>query len=239
MTTMTAPAAPADRSTTGPVRAGVTAVWPLAAGYLPFALVVGAALGEQGGGPAGWAGSWLVYGGSAQLAALRSLEPAGAAVALLTGLVVNARMVLYTVSLNRRWRDQPRWFRVVASSLVIDATWALTVARDERPAGEERRFFLAVGVLLGLVWVGGIAVGTTVGAHVKVDAFDAVAPLVLVALLAPRLARRDDRTAVVVAALVVAVAGPRLPAGTGILAAVAGEVVAGELVSRRGSSGSA
>lgn len=239
MTITTAPSAPADRSTTGPIRAGVTAVWPLAAGYVPFALVVGAALGEQGGGPAGWAGSWLVYGGSAQLAALRSLEPAGAAVALLTGLVVNARMVLYTVSLSRRWRDQPRWFRVVAASLVIDATWALTVAREPRPVGEERRFFLAVGLLLGMVWVGGIAVGTIVGAHLHVDALDAVAPLGLTALLAPRLARRDDRTAIVVSALVVAIAGPRLPAGTGILVAVVGGVVAGELSSRRESSGSA
>ena len=63
------PAAPSS-----PVRDGLAVVAPLAIAYTPFALVVGAALAAHDGGVTGWAGSWLVYGGSAQLAALRLVE---------------------------------------------------------------------------------------------------------------------------------------------------------------------
>ncbi len=98
---------------------------PLALGYVPFALVVGAALAEQGGGAAGWAGSWLVYGGSAQLAALRSLDSAGAAVALLTGLVVMPG-----------WScTRPRWADVARPAPVVPGRGV--VARDRPQLGRD------------------------------------------------------------------------------------------------------
>ncbi|MFM2076504.1 MAG: hypothetical protein RJA49_394, partial [Actinomycetota bacterium] len=72
-----------ERSADGPspvvpaTRAGMLAMLPLIAGYLPFALVVGAAVAEHGTPWAGWAGSWLIYGGSAHLATVRTLDKAG------------------------------------------------------------------------------------------------------------------------------------------------------------------
>lgn len=231
MTTTAPVVAPDSTTAAGPVRDGVAAVVPLALGYVPFGLVVGTALADRGGGVTGWAGSWLVYGGSAQLAALRSID-SGVAVALITGLVVNARMVVYTASLGRRWRHQPRWFKLLAASLVIDLTWALAVARPPQSARAERRFFLAVGLVLGVVWLTAIGVGATLGARSHLAALDVVAPIGLVALLAPRLTRRGDRTAILVAALVAWLAGPHLPAGTGIVAAVLAAVATGELVAR-------
>ena len=86
---------------------------------------------------AGWAGSWLIYGGSAHLATIRTLDEAGAVAAILTGLLINARLLVYSASLARRWREQPRWFRVVAAGLIIDPTWAAAERHAEavrRPA---------------------------------------------------------------------------------------------------------
>ena len=84
---------------------------------------------------AGWAGSWLIFGGSAHLAAIRTLDQAGAVAAILTGLLINARLLVYSASLARRWRGQPRWFRVAAAGLIIDPTWAAA----ERHAGRLHR----------------------------------------------------------------------------------------------------
>ena len=103
------------------VRDGVTSMLPLVVAYVPFALVIGTAVADHGL-PAGVVGTAVIFGGSAHLATIRSLEGAGVAAALVAGLVVNARLVVYSAALARRWRGQPRWFRLVAAAFVIDPT---------------------------------------------------------------------------------------------------------------------
>src|SRR5829696_6794379 len=75
------------------------------------ALVIGTIVAEHGDPLAGWAGSSLTFGGSAHLAAIRTLDDAGPVVAIFTGLLINARLLVYSASLARRWSDQPLWFR--------------------------------------------------------------------------------------------------------------------------------
>jgi len=172
--TTAAPVEAPAAAPSSPVRDGLAALVPLAIAYTPFALVVGTALAAHDGGITGWAGSWLVYGGSAQLAALRLVDTSGAVVAILTGLLVNARMAVYTASLGRRWRTQPRWFRLLAASLVIDATWALG---NDRPVGtrrDARRFFLTVGLGLGAVWCTVIGIGAVFGGRLDLAAMDPI-----------------------------------------------------------------
>ena len=146
-------------------RSGALAMLPLLASYIPFALVIGSSAADHGAALAGWAGSFLIFGGSAHLAALRTLDQAGPLAAILTGLLVNARLLVYSTSLARRWPEQPGWFRVVAAGLIIDPTWAAA----ERHAGQctdprqQRRYFLAAGLTLGAVWSGAMAVGAVDG----------------------------------------------------------------------------
>ena len=116
-------------------RSGALAMLPLLASYIPFALVIGSTAADHGAALAGWAGSFLIFGGSAHLAALRTLDQAGPLAAILTGLLVNARLLVYSTSLARRWPEQPGWFRVVAAGLIIDPTWAAA----ERHAGPVHR----------------------------------------------------------------------------------------------------
>jgi predicted branched-subunit amino acid permease len=80
---------------------------PMLVGYVPFALVIGSAAADHGARLAGWSGSWIIFGGSAQLAAIRTIDQSGAVAAILTALLIHARLVVYSTSLARRWRGQP------------------------------------------------------------------------------------------------------------------------------------
>jgi predicted branched-subunit amino acid permease len=211
-------------------RDGALAMLPLAAGYVPFALVIGAAVAARGAALAGWAGSWLIYGGSAHLTALRTLDKAGPVVAILTGLVVNARLIVYSASLARRWQGQPRWFRFAAAGLIIDPTWAAGERHADQTAdlAAQRRYFLAAGITLGTVWSGAIAAGALVGARLDWLDVDIVIPLCLIAFVGGGLRAAAERR-VIVAAATTAVLTRDFPAGTGLPTAIAVGVAVGAL----------
>ncbi len=173
--------------------AGVAAMLPLIAAYFPFALVVGNAVGEHGDRLAGWSGSWLIYGGSAHLTAIRTLEEAGATAAILAALLLNARLLLYSTALARAWVGQPRWFRLVAAGFIIDPTWAVAERHAARCTDlpTQRRFFLAAGLTLGTGWSLGIALGAVAGGRVTWLDLDIVVPLCMLALVTDRLRRRN------------------------------------------------
>jgi predicted branched-subunit amino acid permease len=219
---------------TRPGRAGVLAMVPLVIAYAPFALVIGATAADHGDAVAGWAGSWLIYGGSAHLAAMRTLYEAGPAMAILTGLLVHARLLVYSAGLARTWPSQPRWFRFAAAGLIIDPTFAAAErhASGCPDAGQQRRYFVAAGLTLGAGWSAAIAAGALVGSRLDGIHLEVVVPLCLLALIGEALRSVGTRAVVVVAALV-AVFAARLPAGMGLLAAVGAGTCAGQITDRR------
>jgi predicted branched-subunit amino acid permease len=167
------------------VRGGAVAMLPLLASYIPFALVIGSTCADHGAALAAWAGCFLIFGGSAHLAAVRTLDQAGPLAAILTGLLVNARLLVYSTSLASRWSGQPRWFRVAAAGLIIDPTWAAA----ERHAGEctdlrhQRRYFLSAGVTLGAGWSGAMALGALMGTRLDWLDLQIFIPLCLLGLV--------------------------------------------------------
>ena len=231
------PDLPAETRSRSAARAGALAMLPLLAGYCPFALVIGATVAAHGDRLAGWAGSWLIYGGSAHLATLRTLDDAGPVIAILTGLLINARLVIYSASLARRWPAQPRWFRVAAAGLIIDPTWALAERHGEHctDLAAQRRYFVAAGLTLGAGWSATIAIGALAGGHVAWLDLDIVVPLCLLGLVGAGLRNRGARTVIVVAAAA-AVLTADWPAGSGLLIAVAAGAVTGLICDRRDSS---
>jgi predicted branched-subunit amino acid permease len=207
---------------------------PFLVGYAPFALAIGAAVAAHGDRLAGWSGSWVVYGGSAHLATLRTMETSGVLVAILTGTLINARLVIYSASLSQRWQGQPTWFRLLAAPLVIDPTWAVTDANsDGRTLADQRRFFFAAGLTLGAGWSALIAVGVMAGDRIDARHLAVAAPLCLASMVGPRLRSRDTQLVCAVAAAVTVLA-TNLPAGTGIAAAVAAGCAAGAITDRSG-----
>ena len=212
--------------------AGVLAMLPMVAGLAPFALVLGSAIAEHATPVAGWAGIWPIFSGSAHLIVLQVVDQGGGApLAIASGLLVNARVGVYSASLAARWRGQPSWFRVVAPALLIDPTWALAEERSSRPgsATDHRRYCLGAGLTLGAGWALMVTAGVLVG-HQFGEAFglDLALPLCLVALIGPRLGRRSDASVVATAGLVAAMAGG-WPPGVGLLLAIGAGVAVGGL----------
>ena len=209
------------------VREGFLAMVPFVVGYAPFALVIGAAVAGSANPLAGWSGSWLIFGGSAHLAVLRSLD-AGLLVAVAGGLLINARLLAYSASLAQHWRNQPRWFRVVAAAMVIDPTWAAAERHVATGASEaaQRRFFLTAGLVMGAGWSALIAVGAVAGGRLDSLRLEVVVPLCLATMVGPVLRDRGGRAAVIAAAAV-ATLGSRLPAGAVLLVAIAAGALAG------------
>src|SRR4051812_25447079 len=77
MTTCSAPPpvpAAAGRPAWAAARRGAVAMVPLLIGFIPFALVVGSVATEHGGPFAAFAGGWLIFGGSAHLATVNTLD---------------------------------------------------------------------------------------------------------------------------------------------------------------------
>jgi predicted branched-subunit amino acid permease len=217
------------------VLAGAAAMAPIVVAYAPFALVIGSTVATLDQPVAGWAGSWLIYGGSAHLAALQGLSRGSALLAVVTGLLINARLLVYSASLAPRWRDQPRWFRAAGAALLVDPTWALAEQHAERATspGAQRRFYLAAGLTLGAGWSAMIAAGAIAGHRLAHAGLRLAVPLCLIALVGPRLRDRGHRWAAACGALV-AVATSGWPSGTGIVAAIAAGAIAGTAAERAG-----
>ena len=214
------------------VRDGVSVMLPFIAGFAPFALAIGA-VAARGNAWAGWSGSWLIYGGSAHLATLQGLGRSGLVVAVLTGVLVNARLLVYSASLAGRWAGQPTWFRLAAAPLVIDPTWAVAQGRPARElASDERRFFLAAGLTLGVGWSAMMAAGVALGGRLDTSSLAVAVPLCLVGLVAPRVVDADTRWVCLAAAAAMLFARG-LPAGTGLLVAAAAGVLVGAALSAR------
>ena len=218
-------------------RRGALTMLPLLPPYISFALVIGSVVAEHGGPASGWAGGWMIFGGSAQLATIRTLADAGPAAAILTGLLINARLVVYSASFARMWSEQPRWFRMVAAALIIDPTWAIAERHvgEHADLGEQRRFFFGAAITLGVVWSTSIAIGAIVGARLDGLDLQIVIPLCLLGLVGAGL-RASGTRLVMIAAALAALVTVNWPNGTGLLVAVIAGSMAGLAYEKRSVS---
>lgn len=219
-------------------RQGSLAVSPLLIGVAPFGLIAGVAAIDAGLGlPEAIGFSTVVFAGASQLAAI-DLLGSGAMVwvAVLTVLVINLRMAMYSASLAAYLVHEPRWRRAVSAYLLTDQAFAVSVARFARQptAGGRWWFYLGTAVALWATWqtatVAGVLIGDAVPDGVPLGF---AVPLVFVSLLVPSVTDRPTLAAAVSAATTAVVAAP-LPANLGMpLAALTG-VAVGWLSARRG-----
>lgn len=220
MTALTGTAAP---HVTGGVadRDALRDITPVIVSVLPFAAIIGVTVAQSPDIPT-WAGVLagpLMYGGSAQLAALTLLDAGASWVTVLaTVVIINARLSMYGAALEPRFRHQPTWFRWFAPHVLVDQTYAIATARGEladRP--RFRRYWLTAGIALGLAWTATMASAAMSGADLPSDSpLTFAATAVFVGLLVPRLRERAARRPALLAAVVALVAAP-LPHGLGLL----------------------
>ena len=216
-------------------RAGTTRALPLIAGLAPFALLLGATIADSDTPLAGWVGTFLGIGGSAHLAVLNLAgQNAGIAAAVLTGLLINARLTVYAASMGPDWRSESRTFRMIAALSLVDPNWALARGRYDEPGSpaDKRNYFIGVTLALWGAWVVLVTVGVLAGHSLPSGlGLEVVVPLCLAALAVPHLRTRGGQAAAV-AGGVVAVLTLHWPNGTGLLAALAAGTVAGLVADR-------
>lgn len=214
----------------GDLRAGATDALPFLLGVVPFALVAGIAAVEAGLTPIQAIGmSVFVFAGASQLAALELIgENAPLAVVVVTGIIINLRMLMYSASIAPYFAELRRRTRLGLAYLLTDQAYAMSVAEFERNESRDRvRYYVGLGGTIWVVWVLGTAVGVFVGAGLPpaLELSFAV-PLVFLALLVPAMKDRPTTIAGVVAGAV-AVAASGAPFNLGLLAGSLAGIAAG------------
>lgn len=218
--------------------AGAVAAAPLLVGIVPFGLVTGVA-GVNAGIPPGQvvAMSVVVFAGAAQLATIDLVgRTAPVAVVVLTAVVINLRMSMYSASIApyfRRFSTPTRW---LGAYVLTDQAYALSLAEYGRTTPAERDrwwFYLGVAASLWLTWqvatVAGVVLGSSIPAGLSLEF---AVPLTFMALLFPVLDDRATEVAAVVAGGV-GVAATVLPFDLGLVAASLVGILAGVLVEVR------
>lgn len=221
--------------------AGMQAVAPMLPGVVPFGMTAGVAGLDAGlGGELAFAMSVVIFAGASQIAAAQLLgADAAPALVVLTALLINLRMVMYSASLAGHFAPLPLRWRVPMAYLLTDQAYALTIQRLLRrhPGQEAHWFYLGAGLTLWVTWLCATGAGIAAGSAVP-PAWELgfIVPLIFLSLLVPAIGSRPGLVAAVTAG-VLSVLGRGLPAGLGLtLAALAG-IAAGvvtERMTRRG-----
>jgi len=219
---------PADRRD---FAAGVRAMLPWLIGVAPFGLVIGMSA-AQADMPtlAGWLTGPAIYAGSAQVATIQMLDAGVAPYAvIITAMVINLRLILYSAAMATYWRGTPLWWRLLGGYLLIDPSFVVGVARYGQESDRRRghAHYLGGAVVLWLTWLAAIAVGATAGARLP-DwlRLEFLIPLYLIGETVPKLRQVATRRAVLVAAAV-AVACLSVPMHLGIAIAIVAGIAAG------------
>ena len=208
---------------------GVRDVIPLLLGIVPFGFIAGIATVNAGLGlPEAVGLSAIVFAGAAQLAALDLIgRDAPLAIVVVTTVVINLRMLMYSASIAPYFADYGRRLRAGLAYVLTDQAYALSIAEyEENPERSRWRYYLGAAASLWVVWQIGTVVGVVVGAGVpEAWGLTFAVPLVFLALLVPAMKDRPT-TAAGVSAGAVAVVAAGLPLNLGLLVgAITGVVV--------------
>jgi len=209
-------------------RAGRRAILQSLPGTAAWGLISGVAM-VKGGLAAPWAMamSLLVYGASAQLAAL-PLIIAGAPlwVIVATGLITNLRFVIYSAAIRPHFADEPLGKRAALGFFMTDFTFTLFMrAAQEGWLPEKNRdaWFAGACSINWIAWQACAITGIVAAGYVPTDwGLEFTGTLALVALVGPAIRSRPPLVGAVIAGVVALLAHP-LPYRLGLfVAAMAG-----------------
>jgi predicted branched-subunit amino acid permease len=170
---------------------GVRQTLIIAPSYLPFALVCGVAAVNAGLSlPAALALPGLVYGGSSQAVLTQFLQSASSLwVAVLSGLVVNLRMAVYSAAMAPRVRHLSTPRRMLAAAFLVDNAFAFMQQRRQDKPDESNDHLLAyyagLTCVLWPAWIAFCMLGSLVGSVIPASwQLDFAIPLAFIATLA-------------------------------------------------------
>ncbi len=167
--------------------------------------------------------SILVFTGGSQFAAVGVISSGGttAAVFASAGLLA-ARNGMYGLVLNPMLKGG-RGRRLIAAHVVLDESTAMAVAQRDPAEGEKAFWFTGIAVFV--LWNLGTLIGALGGNAIgdpETYGLDAAFPAGFVALMAPHLRKKPGLIAAVAGGVIAFVSIPLLPAGAPILLATLG-----------------
>jgi len=218
--------------------AGVRDTSPLLVGVVPFGLICGALFISVGMPEWGAAGmSLIVFAGASQLIAVQLMaEQASLFVVILTGLVINARMLMYSASLAPHFNGLHPAQKAGLSYLLTDQAYAMSITRFTELDGDsvdKPVYYLGAGLLMWAAFNAATIAGAYLGAFIPAEwNLDFAIPLTFTALVIPAVKDKPTLLAAVVAGGISFVANP-LPYNLGLMVAAASGIAAGCVSERR------
>ena len=212
---------------------GVRDAWPVLLAIIPFGLVVGVSAIEVGLSVAPAIGmSYIVYAGSAQLAALQLIGIGSPVLVILfTTLLFNLRFMLYSATFAHHLARAPWPLRLLMAALMTDQSMALGSRRfGQHPErGGRIAYYMGSAVPVWLVWTSASTVGVLLGTTVPSGlSLDFAVPLVFLSLWVLAMVRGSPPVWVAgLVAATVAVATKGLPLNLGLVVAALAGIAAG------------
>jgi len=175
--------------------AGCRAFGPMLMSIVPFGMVCGAAAISAGMTPAqAFAMSWVIFAGSAQIAATQLFaDGAPLPVIIATAAVVNLRFMMYSASLGPWFRPLKVRWKVLLAYLITDHAYALSIVRymRENEGKNLHWFYFGLASAIWACWqfatIAGILLGSLVPASWSLDF---IVPLTFIAMVVPLLSDR-------------------------------------------------
>jgi predicted branched-subunit amino acid permease len=219
--------------------AGVKAMSPILLGVIPFGILVGVTGVNAGIHPLQvWAMSWIYFAGASQLVAIDLIgRNAPVAVVVLTVLIVNLRMAMYSASLAPFFHRFSSFWKWICAYLLTDQAYAVSINEFNKEETRNRRWFYLGGALtLWLPWqivtITGIIIGTSLPGGLSLEF---AVPLTFMALLFPALVDTPTKFAALVAGIV-SVLSWNLPYNLGLIIGALAGIAAGVVIElRRGT----
>ena len=210
---------------------GLKAVAPMVAAIVPFGVTAGVAGLDAGLGAALTLGvSLIVFAGASQLASIQLIDAGAAApLVVLTALIINLRMLMYSAHLAPHFRHVGAGSRSLMAYMLTDQAYALTISRVRTRGGERFNHWFYFGVALPLWGVWQLATGFGYWAGTAMPPaweLGFIVPLIFLALLVMSISSRPGVIAALVAGSL-SVLGRDLPAGLGLTLASLAGIVAG------------
>jgi 4-azaleucine resistance transporter AzlC len=224
---------------------GIVAILPVILGSVPFGIVAGAVAAQlKFPAAAGISQSFILYAGSAQLAANQFMKSdATTIVAILTGLIVNLRLAMYSAAIAPHFKGLSTRYRAFLAYILTDQSFAVCILRytkaellDKPMSLQSRvRFYVSGAVLNWFLWCVAVAAGFFLGAGLPPSwSLDFFVPLSFLALLVPGLRDRPSVVAAVTGGSI-AVLAHELPFNLGLFLAASCGIAAGYLWETRTS----
>ena len=180
---------PRDPAARAAFWAGTRMILLVAPSYVPFAIVCGVASVNAGmGTPAALAMGALVFGGSSQAVVAQFLQNSASIwVAVLSGLVVNLRLAIYSAAMAPKLRHLSTPKRMLGAAFLVDNIFVFMQQREHTHPHDKHLlwYYAGLAALLWPVWGIFCAVGVLAGNVVPASwQLDFAIPLSFIAMLA-------------------------------------------------------